>query len=321
MQGGGMSGLRRRGVALFVLCAMVQLCAPACAFTTPADSVAAVGWAGDGRLLVATTTAGGPVKLWVARPGGGRRELMRISYCPAILVFSLHPLPSGRLGLVLECLRPIRRELVAVDLATGRVQRLASSRWIGTGVWLESVDRGFVEYLDGPCAGVGEVDRTGAIRPLALTVTLPTGAVPLASALPPPGGAGCPAPRAVTRQAVASPDGRRLGFFLRLCPANCTQLPEPGEAWYVVVEDRGTGRVRVAGRRFESPTGLALADDGALAVVGRDDGRSGLWYCHTLACAQPRRLTDDTPGELSFRADGTRLAGITDLSPRLYDVA
>jgi hypothetical protein len=154
-----------------------------------------------------------------------------------------------------------------------------------------------------------------------VTVTLPTGPVPLAGALPPPGGDTCPAPGAVAHQAAASPDGRYLGFLLRLCSATCSRYPDPGEdSWYVVVEDRTTGRVQVAGRRFESAYGLALANDGALAVVGRDDGRSGLWYCSTPACPRPQHLTEAGPGGLSFRADGRQLAGISDLDVRLYDV-
>jgi hypothetical protein len=81
-----------------------------------------------------------------------------------------HPLPDGRLGLVRECqfedALKDHFELVAVDPASGKVERLAR---LGLGnpasvTWQDDLRHGFISYYSDFCGSMAPVTRAGVQR-------------------------------------------------------------------------------------------------------------------------------------------------------------
>jgi hypothetical protein len=265
-------------------------------------------------MVVATSEYERPAKLWVDR----RR--VAFDFCDPVQVLTVFRLPSGRVGLTVWCAEPVDVRLVALDLATGNVEQLTAAPGIDDGAWFEPTGTGLVAYSSGNCQGVGEIDREGVVRPLALTVDT----VSLATAFPPPGysrHSSCVA-RAVARRPAAAANGRYVAFFLHVCAGTCTGDREFDEDWLVVVHDRGSGRVTVSPRRFRQPHGLAVSDDGAVAISARYNNTVGIWYCPAANCAEPRRLVGGAFQSPNFGPDGAKIVAVEigATHPKVVDV-
>jgi hypothetical protein len=280
------------------------------------DRTTAVAYVPDGRMLVATKTYERPAKLWLAKPGDDLRA-MAFAHCNPVMVLSMFSLSSGRVGLTVWCAEPEQVQLVALDLATGQVTVLAAAPSISESAWLERADLGVVEYASGlhssgrgRCQGVGEVDGVGTIRPLRLTVALPTGPVSLATALPQPGASDCAA-RALARHPAVAANERYTAFFLHPCADGCAGTDqEYRDEWHVIVHDRTSGSSTVSPHRFGDPHGLAVTDDGALAISASYNDVTGVWYCQPHGCAQPRRLAKGTFLSPNLRNDNAELIAV-----------
>ena len=272
------------------------------------DFVDAVGWTPDGRILVAASAYERPATLWMAEPGENLRRVP-FDYCEPIQVWSVFRRSSGRVGLTVWCAEPHEPQLVALDLVTGRVELLGAAAWITDGFWPEALSAGLVEYSAGTCQGVGELDRSGVIRPLM-------------AGFPQPGDSGCAA-SALARWPAVAPGGRYLAYFLHSCDGRCTGEGEFEGAWRVTVQDRVTGHVEVSASTFARPHGLAVSDGGTIAVSARLRDTTGIWFCPSPTCAEPRRVATGAFQSPDFRADGTMLVAVEigEKEPRLIDLA
>jgi hypothetical protein len=232
------------------------------------------------------------------------------------MVLSIFPMSAERIGLFVWCHESPEFRLVALDLPTGLVTPLTNAPRISTGVWLPQSGIGIVQYRtnrtsnDDRCYGVGEVDTDGVIRPLHLTVLLPTNSVPLATTLPSPDATECTAHTLAQAPAVSANE-RYTAFLLHPCPDQCagTEQDWQGE-WFVVVHDRITGHSTASPHPFHRPYDLAVADDGALVISARYGDTTGLWYCQPQDCTRPRRLAEGVFFSPSFRHDNACLIAV-----------
>jgi hypothetical protein len=293
-------------LGLVVLCCLVVLgpvsgCAGVLA---PRDSVTAVGWAADGQLVVARAADDWPATLWMAAPG---EDLARVefSHCEPIQVWSVLRLSAGQVALTVWCAEPPETRIVRLGLTSGGVEVLAAAVGITGGSWSHTAGVGFVEYRAGQCHAVGEVDRGGVVRPLALAVA----SMPLAAWFPQPGASSCAA-RALARRAAVAAGGRFWAFFLHACDVLCAGDGEFAGAWKVIVQDRVTGWVSVSASTFTTPHGLAVSDDGAVAVSAGYQGSVGLWYCSSATCTEPSRLAKGIFDSPDFGPGGDKLAAV-----------
>ncbi|MEU0563210.1 hypothetical protein [Dactylosporangium sp. NPDC006015] len=277
-----------------VLCALGSACGGPMGSQ---DRTTAVGYLPDGRVLVAAAGYERPASLWTAQPGEDPRSLP-FDYCSPIMVLSIFSMSAERIGLTVWCHESPEFRLVALDLPTGLVTPLTTAPRIDSGVWLPRSGIGVVQYRtnrisnDDRCLGVGEVDTDGVIRPLHLTVLLPTTSVPLTTSLPPPDATDCTA-HTLARAPAVSTNERYTAFFLHPCPDQCAGTEQEWQReWFVVVHDRITGHSAASPHPFRRPYDLAVADDGALVISARYGDTTGLWYCQPQDCTRPRSLAE-----------------------------
>ncbi|MET7400014.1 hypothetical protein ABZS66_41675 [Dactylosporangium sp. NPDC005572] len=262
--------------------------------------------------------------LWIGRPGGRLEGVPVGGVCSISMVTAVFPLPAPRIGLAVLCGGNNPRVMFAsFDPNTRRAEPLASvstarlvpmSNYFGA-AWSESSRSAFIDYITVGCYGIGTV-VDGQVRPLDVTVPLPGGAVDLASALPPVDGPGCTA-RVLANGPSLSPDERYLAFFLHVCDPVCYGMMATakgavgiGEEWRLVVQDRVTGRVDVAGVRYRRPHDVAVTDDGRLVINVRYGDAAGLHQCRITACDTPTLLASGLFSSPNVRPDGAQIVAV-----------
>ena len=284
----------------------------------PEGDLTGTAWLPDGQIYFARSAGlGQGLQIWSVRPQGGDARQLRLpelAGCRRTEYLRPHPLPDGRLGLARECqvedALKDHFDLVAVDPASGRIERLAR---LGLGnpasvTWQDDLRRGFVSYFSDFCGSIAAVTRAGLQRSAGPT-TLDGRSWQLDQDFFEPGDADC-TPRGRATLPALTADGKRLAFLASPASAGVSGWQRVETPWNLYLQDLPDGQPRAVARGFVKPTGLVLAPDQRSVVVGgRRRGERGLWRVD-LASGAVRSIGKGNLFDPTFSPDGRRLVAV-----------
>jgi WD40-like Beta Propeller Repeat len=315
---------RRLAVTMALLGTLLTACTdrggedlPGRRLDLPDGFVSSPAWLPDGIVVDWSPKLIDPAEVWLV-PDGRPRQRIELPSLPECQVRTeyLHPraLPDGRLLLERHCNtddgNTSRVELVAYRPGAGDLELLAplGKYSLSAVSWTRDLQRGYVSYSSGTCAGIAPLTRDGPAR-FPAPVTLDGHTWRLEEPFFQPGNVGCKELGRAS-QALLTPDEQRLAFLASPDTQGLEGFSRENPPWHLFVQELPDGQPRRVATGFSAQRGMAMSPDGKrVAIAAKRGDAQGVWLVD-LSSGALRELAGAKFSDPAFSPDGTRLAVI-----------